>query len=108
MNFNLEYCGNGALVLIKNASFFPYKTGKLKWNATSGYMMTDTTYRIHFSSTIAPYVVYLEEGTDPKIPRHYGDGSFRRGSNKHKGFIKDKCVHSIIDYICDHYNGELQ
>ena len=120
MKFDLEYCGNGALVLIKNASFFPYKTGKLKWNATSGYMMTDTTYRIHFSSTIAPYVEYLEEGTSPhNIPRAFGkplpfgtkgrfDGKFHPGSSKHKGFIKNDCVHSIIDYICDHYNGVLQ
>lgn len=119
MTFNLEQVGNDVLTLIKRSSFFPYKTGKLKFNATSGSMYDDITYRIHFSSTIAPYVQYLEEGTRPHdIPRAFGkslpfgiggrfDGKFHPGSTKHKDFIKDKCVHAIIDYITTRFDGEL-
>ena len=75
MDFNLEQVGNDLLTLIKRSSFFPYKTGKLKFQATSGFMQTDTTYRIHFSSVIAPYLEYLEEGTRPHdIPNAFGKG----------------------------------
>lgn len=102
MTFNLEQVGNDLLTMIKMSSFFPYKTGKLKLQATSGFMQTDTTYRIHFSSVIAPYVEYLEEGTRPHdIP----DGKFHPGSTKHKDFIKDKCVNAIINYITARYDG---
>ena len=121
MTFNLEQVGNDVLTLIKRSSFFPYKTGKLKFQATSGFMQTDTTYRIHFSSVIAPYVEYLEEGTGPHeiFPRKVNgflvftkDGKkiFARkvnhpGSTKHQGFIKDKCVNAIINYITAKYDG---
>jgi len=119
MTFNLEQVGNHVLTLIKRQSWFPYKTGKLKFQATHGSMYSDTTYRIHFSSTIAPYVEYLEEGTRPHdIPRAFGkplpfgiggrfDGKFHPGSTKHKNFIKDKCVQAIIDYITTRFDGEL-
>ena len=117
MTFNLEQVGNDLLTMIKMSSFFPYKTGKLKFQATSGFMQTDTTYRIHFSSVIAPYVEYLEEGTRPHdIPGAFGkplpfgiggrfDGKFHPGSTKHKDFIKDKCVNAIINYITARYDG---
>lgn len=119
MSFNLEQVGNDLLTLIKRSSFFPYKTGKLKFQATSGFMQTDTTYRIHFSSVIAPYVEYLEEGSRPHdIPNAFGkgfdfgiggrfDGKFHPGSTKHKGFIKDKCVNAIINYITTRFDGEV-
>lgn len=115
--FALEQLGDEVTFLIKNASWFPYKTGKLKFNATSGTMFNSTTYRIHFSSAVAPYVEYLEEGTKPHdIPRAFGknlpfgiggrfDGKFHPGSTKHKGFIKDKSVQTIVDYICTKYEG---
>lgn len=116
-SFNLEQVGINVTHLIKRASWFPYKTGKLKFEATSGSMYTNTTFRIHFDSSIAPYVQYLEEGTDPHdIPRAFGrplpfgiggrfDGKFHPGSKKHKDFIKDKSVGAIIEYICTKYNG---
>ena len=115
--FALEQLGDEVTFLIKNASWFPYKTGRLKFNATSGNMFNSTTYRIHFSSAVAPYVEYLEEGTKPHdIPRAFGnplpfgiggrfDGKFHPGSTKHKGFIKDKAVQTIVDYICTKYEG---
>lgn len=89
---NLEQLGISCLALIKNASYFPYKSGRLRDLATSGTMFTDTCYRIQFNSAIAPYVVYLEEGT--------------KKSTKHKGFIKDKCVVAIVDFICAKYGGK--
>lgn len=118
MNFYaLEQLGDEVTFLIKNASYFPYKTGRLKFNATSGGMFNSTTYRIHFSGTVAPYVEYLEEGTKPHdIPRAFGrklpfgiggrfDGKFHPGSMKHKGFISEKSVETIVSYITNKYGG---
>lgn len=115
---NLEQLGIMCLAEIKNASYFPYKSGRLRDLATSGTMFTDTCYRIKFNSAIAPYVEYLEEGTRPHdIPRAFGkplpfgiggrfDGKFHPGSMKHKGFIKDKAVPAIVDFICVRYKGK--
>ena len=94
MNYSeLETIGIRATELIKSASWFPYKTGRLKYQATSGAMYMDDVFRIHFSSAVAPYVVYLEEGTSR--------------STKHQGFIKDKCVSAIVYFIADKYEGEV-
>ena len=120
MMFNLEHEGNEILMMIKNASFFPYKSGNLKFHATSGAMYDATTYHIHFDSTIAPYIVDLEEGTGPhdifpktrKSLKFEVDGKpvFARkvrhpGSTKHKDFIKRDCVNAIVDYISGKYSG---
>lgn len=105
---------------IKQASWFPFRTGKLKFHATNGYMLSPTTYRIHFSSHIAPYVEYLEEGTTAhNIPKAFGrplpfgtsgrfNGKFHPGSTKHKGFISVKCVQTVVDYIANKYNGIVE
>jgi hypothetical protein len=136
--FNLERLGDEVTRLIKRATWFPYKTGKLKFEATSGSMWTENSYRIHFSSSIAPYVVFLEEGTDPHdIPNAFGfanpgrkirlkngqikfipipgfgiggrfNGKFHPGSTKHKGFIKDKSVNTIVEYITSVYGGIVE
>lgn len=119
MTFDLEGAGNACVALIKRASWFPYRTGRLKFHATSGGMYSDDTYRIHFSGTVAPYVEYLEEGTSPHdIPRAFGrplpfgiggrfDGKFHPGSTKHKGFISVKSVNAIVEYIATKYDGEV-
>lgn len=115
----LEWTGDECLYKIKNASWFPYKSGRLKYHATSGMMYNIKTYRIHFSGLVAPYVQYLEEGTRPHdIPKAFGrplpfgiggrfDGKFHSGSTKHKGFISEKAVGAIVDYIATKYNGEV-
>lgn len=121
MNYSeLETIGIRATELIKSASWFPYKTGKLKYQATSGAMYMNDVFRIHFSSAVAPYVAYLEEGTSPHdIPGAFGkalpfgiggrfDGKFHPGSHKHEGFIKDKCVSAIVNFIADKYEGEVE
>ena len=119
-SFNLERVGDEVTRGIKRASWFPYKTGKLKFEATSGRMMDETTYRIHFDSSIAPYVQFLEEGTDPHdIPRAFGrplpfgvggrfNGKFHPGSRKHQGFIKEKSVGFIVNYISSIYGGQIE
>ena len=119
MKFNLEQVGIEVTHLIKRASWFPYKTGKLKFEATQGAMQTSTIFRIHFDGSIAPYVQYLEEGTEPhNIPRAFGrplpfgtsgrfNGKFHPGSKKHKGFISDKSVNAIVEYISAKYEGEV-
>lgn len=117
---NLEQIGENCLYQIKSSVWFPYKTGNLRDAATSGNLTKKDTYVITFSSEIAPYVEYLEEGTRPHdIPCAFGrefpfgiggrfDGKFHPGSTKHKGFIKDKSVNTIIRYICSKYKGELR
>jgi len=115
----IEWDGDELLYRIKQASWFPYKSGRLKNHATSGMMYNLRTYRIHFSGSVAPYVQYLEEGTKPhNIPRAFGrplpfgtsgrfNGMFHPGSTKHKGFISEKAVGTILDYFCTKYNGEV-
>ena len=115
--YALEQLGDDVTFIIKRASWFPFKSGNLKFHATSGGMYNSTTYRIHFSSTVAPYVEYLEEGTGPHdIPGAFGksipfgiggrfDGKFHPGSTKHKGFISEKCVETIVRYITTKYGG---
>ena len=117
---NLEQIGENCLERIKRASWFPYRTGNLRNHATMGSMITNDTYCITFDGQVAPYIPYLEEGTKPHdIPKAFGkelpfgiggrfDGKFHPGSMKHKGFIKDKSVNAIINYIKTKYNGELR
>lgn len=120
LDFNVEQCGIEVTNLIKRQTWFPYKSGNLKFNATQGAMYDETTFRIHFDSSVAPYLEYLEEGTDPhNIPGAFGkplpfgiggrfNGKFHPGSYKHKGFIKDKAVNEIINYIANKYEGQVE
>lgn len=117
---NLERIGEDCTLLIKKQPWFPFFTGNLKYQATSGKMSGKDTYVITFDSKIAPYVAALEEGSGPHdIPGAFGrsfpfglggrfDGKFHPGSNKHKGFISDKSVNTIVKYICAKYNGEIK
>ena len=119
-DFNLESLGNEVTDLIKRQPWFPYKSGNLKFNATKGAMFDDNTYRIHFDSSVAPYIPYLEEGTDPHdIPGAFGrplpfgiggrfDGKFHPGSHKHDGFIRNKSVETIVNYIQAIYGGKVE
>lgn len=119
---------------IKHSSFFPYESGHLRNNATSGRLIDNNTYDICFSSSVASYLPYLEEGTSPHdipfafvgkgkwkwwypykdgVPFLFGmggkfNGKFHPGSTKHKDFIKDKCVNVCINYFIRKYKGELQ
>lgn len=117
---NLEQDGENIVRKIKEATWFPYKNGNLRDNATDGHLVNDSTYVITFDSTIAPYVECLEEGTDPhNIPRAFGrplpfgtsgrfNGKFHPGSDKHKGFIKDKSVNAVVNYFITKYKGQLR
>ena len=120
-----EQIGVNCLFLIKRQPWFPYKTGQLKFHATNGFLVNVNTYCINFSSSVAPYITYLEEGTTPHdIPGAFGiqfkkdgspfgvggrfNGKFHPGSTKHKGFIKDKSVRAIVDYISSIYGGMVE
>lgn len=120
LDFNVEQVGIEVTNLIKRQTWFPYKTGNLKFNATQGAMYDETTFRIHFDSSVAPYLDYLENGTMPhNIPRAFGrrlpfgcfgrfNGKFHPGSMKHQGFIENRCVGAIIDYIVTKYEGQVE
>lgn len=131
---NLRYDGNDVLRTIKSASFFPYKSGHLRDDATSGDMVTNTTYLIKFNGGSAPggapYLQYLEEGTTAHdIPNAFGwgdkkrnpytkefpfgvggrfNGFFHPGSTKHYHFIQDKVIDTILMYFVVKYNGEVR
>lgn len=119
-SLDLAVLGDRVTRLIKQATWFPYKTGKLKFEATSGQLIDMQTYRIKFDSSVAPYVTYLEEGTDPHdIPKAFGrplpfgiggrfNGKFHPGSKKHVGFIKNKSVNTIVNYIASVYGGVVE
>ena len=116
-DINVWDIGYTCLQEIKHASWFPYASGNLKFNATHGIPMAIDMYLIHFSGTVAPYIEALEEGSGPHdipgafgIPAPFGvggrfDGKFHPGSTKHVGFIKNKSVGTIINYICVNYKG---
>lgn len=130
---DLRYDGNEILRNIKSAYFFPYKTGHLRDDATSGDMFNSTTYLIKFDGDVAPYIEYLEEGTKPHdipfafigkgnwkwwypfgdgVPFLFGmggrfNGKFHPGSTKHKNFIKDKTIDMILMYFITKYKGEV-
>ncbi len=128
---NLKFDGDNILKTIKSATYFPYKTGHLRDDATSGNMINGTTYLIKFDSSIAPYVQYLEEGTsahdifnafgfalgnNPQnkiVSKTFGyggrfDGFFHPGSTKHYHFIQDKVIDTILMYFVREYNGEVR
>lgn len=128
---NLERIGEECTRLIKRQSWFPVAkhSGWLRDHATRGEMDGENTYVITFDNEIAkknpngngqPYITYLEEGTPPHdIPGAFGrdlpfgiggkfDGKFHPGSDRHKGFISEKSVNTIIKYICSRFNGELR
>ena len=125
-SFNLESLGNEVTDLIKRQPWFPYDKGTLKFHATKGALLDSTTYRIHFDSSVlvamtgSDYLSALEEGTDPHdIPHAFGrplpfgiggrfDGKFHPGSKKHVGFIKDKSVGAIVQYIQSVYGGRVE
>ena len=120
MAFSLERDGDIITTKIKEASWFPFKSGHLRNDATEGRIWKKGVYRIHFDSKVAPYIPYLEEGTGPHdIPKAFGrplpfgiggrfNGKFHPGSTKHKGFISNKSVQTVIDYFVQKYKGELR
>lgn len=120
MAIQLQTLGDQLVSKIKNSSWFPYKTGKLKFHATRGSLVSPKTYRIQFDASVAPYIEYLEEGTGPhNIPGAFGrpmpfgiggrfNGKFHPGSTKHKGFISNNCVKTIVDYISIRYKGVVE
>ena len=124
MKFDLFMEGNIITTRIKSASWFPYKHGNLKFSATGGRLLDANTFRIKFDETVAPYVVYLEEGTRPHeiLPRKVNgvlvftvDGKkvfakkvYHPGSTKHKDFIKDKCIREILKYFQQKYDAIIE
>lgn len=90
----LQRLGLGALEAVKNNPAFPYKTGNLKFNATFVSFLGEDQFTIYFDETIAPYVKYLEEGTER--------------STKHRGFISQRATDDVIDYLAKVFNVPLQ
>lgn len=114
---DLKFDGDIITRNIKSASWFPYRSGHLKHNATKGYLANSNTYVIAFDATIAPYIDALEYGSKAhNIPGAFGkalpfgtsgrfNGMFHPGSFKHKGFIGEKSVRAVISYFINKYGG---
>lgn len=131
---NLLVAGEDIVKKIKSASWFPYANGKLRDQATSGTLISPNIYDIKFDGSIAPYVQFLEEGTQAHdipfafvgkgnfvwwypykdgVPFLMGmggrfNGKFHPGSTIHKGFISQKSVGAVIDYFKTKYNGVVK
>ncbi|MCK9576409.1 MAG: hypothetical protein M0R51_10850 [Clostridia bacterium] len=86
---------NGAVAKLRNSTWFPYDTGNLKYKATYGDLSLSGfgIGIVRFDTYKAPYIDFLEYGT--------------KNSQKHKGFIKNKSVKAVVDYICKAVNGRV-
>lgn len=130
---DLNLIGHELTKEIKSSAWFPFRSGTLKFHATSGRLIKDNVFRINFSSQVAPYVRFLEEGTQPHdipfafvgkgnwvwwypykdgVPFLMGmggrfNGKFHPGSTKHKGFISVKSVNTVIDFFVNNFGGEV-
>lgn len=114
---DLKFDGDTITRNIKSAPWFPYHSGHLRDDATSGKMIEPHIYRIRFDENIASYIDFLEYGTRAhNIPGAFGKslpfgiggrfgGFFHPGSTKHKGFISVKSVNTIINYFVNKYGG---
>lgn len=117
---NLKNDGKEITRGIKTASWFPFHSGNLKFNATNGDLINANTFLIKFDSGVADYIESLENGSQPHdIPRAFGkplpfgiggnfDGKFHPGSQKHKGFISNKTISFILNYYITKYQGEVK
>ena len=113
----------GALFEVKFAPWYPHKTGNLRNNATK---LSPDGFEIEFleSETLVKdkkgnlkywkgspysYIPFLEYGTSPHfIPNAFGRNVvvYHPGSNKHKGFIKDKSSVAATQFIAKQLNGK--
>ena len=95
---------------IIHASYFPFRTGNLKWNGTK-ITHGENEASVLFDTNLVPYITYLEEGTKPHdIPNAFGlgedfgiggrfEGFFHPGSKKHMGFISRDSVRTALDCV---------
>ena len=97
---------------IKRRDIIPVDTGYMKnaaiYCAPTPSVIGAASYSIKFDASVAPYIVYNEEGTRPHdIPRAFGyplpfgiggqfDGMFHPGSYKNAGFISNRCVREVF------------
>lgn len=96
---------------VKFASWFPHRTGNLRNNATKVDSNDTGGFDIWFDEQIAPYVDYLEFGTNPHfIPFAFGRNEivFHPGSDKHKGFIEHKSSKKVADVVAKLLNGKVK
>jgi hypothetical protein len=107
---------------IISAAWFPLKTGNLKNSAVYTQPLSQaigySSAEIVFDSAVAPYIDFLEYGTEPHdIPRAFGyplpfgiggrfGGKFHPGSKKHVGFIGNKSVYLAFQ-VCLRIVGRL-
>jgi hypothetical protein len=100
----------GALYEVKFAPWFPHKTGNLRNKATK-IREIDDAYEIYFDEDIAPYITFLEDGTNPHfIPFAFGRNQivFHPGSNKHEGFISNKSSMLATLFIGKQLKGKVE
>ena len=114
---DLNSYGSQFVSMLKRSKYLmPYKTGNLR-NSVSGIARSPELFEIGYDGKQAPYIQYLEEGTDAhNIPGAFGrklpfgtkgrfHGKFHPGSTKWRGFISWKTVETLIHDICTKYGG---
>lgn len=133
MKININRDKHEITKLIRYSGITPYKTGKLKFNAIR-FSSQKNKITITYKDSIAPYIDYLEYGTEPHdipfafigkgnwkwwypykdgVPFLFGmggrfNGKFHPGSKKHKGFIANKTVNAIIEFYKNMYKGDVR
>lgn len=101
----LQRLGLGALERVKGNPTYPYKTGNLKNNATKISFIGESVFIIYVDKIIAPYVKYLEYGTESgEYTDKKGNKRFFRGQSKHVGFLSVRATNDIIQYLSEQFH----
>lgn len=101
MDYLLRECYNNAVVMNPKFPIAEKFGGNLKWNATK-VEIGGSEWAITISKTIAPYVDFLEYGTEPHLIQNaFGRGItvLHPGSKKHKGFISQGMTNITVNTI---------
>jgi hypothetical protein len=108
---SMIYVGLEALHQVKMASWFPHRTGNLRNNATNIRSDEDGGFTIYFDEEKAPYVNYLEFGTNPHfIPFAFGRNEivYHPGSDKHWKFIEIRSSKMVAFVVAKLLKGKVQ
>lgn len=105
----IQRLGLGALNAIKQNPSFPFRTGRLKYNALWVDYSRPHTFTIVFDTRIAPYIPCLEYGVEPQMYWKNSTGKmiYTRGSRKHVGFISERATQDVIQYLAQQFRSNV-
>lgn len=107
MDYLLNEVFNNSVLLNPKFPIAKKFGGNLKYRATS-VQVGGNEWAVQISKGLAPYVDYLEYGTEPHLIQNaFGMGItvLHPGSKKHKGFISKGMVGIAVDTIIQKTGG---